>query len=113
MGTVVLCLMMLSVVFLRMTTGMTLVWDVLISLLLVMIYKSIEISDKIQYGMEYIGRHSFNIFLFHTFIYAFFFPAAIYWSRNPIIIFFSLLISCLVISAAIEKLKEYIGFYKL
>lgn len=105
---------MLSVVFLRITnSAWVLIWDALISLLLVMIYKSVQISDKLHSGMEFIGKHSFNIFLFHTYIYLFFFPEVIYWSRNPILIFFSLLISCLLLSVALEKLKEYIGFYKL
>lgn len=84
------------------------IWDTLITILLVLLYKVSTPSQRLKKSMEYLGRHSFNIFLFHTFIYYMFFPTLIYWSKNPVIIFFSLLISCIVISIGIEKLKSFI-----
>ncbi|MDE5996804.1 MAG: hypothetical protein K2G77_01180, partial [Muribaculaceae bacterium] len=49
----------------------------------------------------------------HTFIYYLYFPFLIYWSRNPVIIFISLLISSIAVSIGIEKLKDVVGFYRL
>jgi len=63
--------------------------------------------------LEFIGVHSFNIFLFHTFIYYYYFPKFIYAFSNPVLIFAVLLVICLIISVGIEKLKEVIGFNKL
>ena len=61
-------------------------------------------------SLKFIGKHSMNIFLFHTFIYYIYFPDFIYWSRNPILIYMTLLVSCLCISVMIEWLKNTIGF---
>ena len=63
--------------------------------------------------LEFIGIHSFNIFLFHTFIYYYYFPNFIYGFKNPLLIFAVLLGICLVVSVGIEKLKEKIGFNKI
>ncbi len=59
------------------------------------------------------GKHSYNIFLFHTFIYAFFFPKFIYSFYNPFIIFIVLAIISLIISLLLEWIKEHIVFYTL
>ncbi len=70
-------------------------------------------SPKSRKVLEFIGIHSFNIFLFHTFIYYYYFPKFIYGFSNPILIFAVLLGVCLVLSVGIEKLKEMIGFNKI
>lgn len=62
---------------------------------------------------EFVGVHSFNIFLFHTFIYYYYFPDFIYSFHYPVLIFAVLLGICLVISVGIERLKKMIGFDKL
>lgn len=54
-----------------------------------------------------------NIFLFHTFIYYYWFRDFIYSSRNPIIIYILLLAICLVISFTLEYIKKIIRFEKL
>ena len=54
-----------------------------------------------------------NIFLFHTFIYYYYFEQFIFYSRNPIIIYSTLLAICLIISVIIEIVKKQIGFNKL
>lgn len=61
----------------------------------------------------YLGKHSTNVFLFHTFIFYFWFRDFIYISRNPVIILLELLIVCYTISTLIELAKTKIGFYKL
>jgi len=63
-------------------------------------------------ALGFLGKHSMNIFLFHTFIYYIYFPDLIYWSRNPILIYFTLLAICICISMAIERVKEITGFNK-
>lgn len=52
-----------------------------------------------------IGVHSFNIFLFHTFIYSLFLSSLIYWLRYPPSIFIVLLFSCLIISIGLEYIR--------
>lgn len=70
-------------------------------------------SPRSRKVLEFIGVHSFNIFLFHTFIYYYYFPNFIYAFKNPLLIFGVLLGICLLVSVGIEKLKEKIGFNKL
>lgn len=70
-------------------------------------------SSWAKKAFEFVGIHSFNIFLFHTFIYYYYFPDFIYMFKNPIAIFAVLLGVCLVISVAIEAFKKKIGFEKL
>lgn len=70
-------------------------------------------GGKWSRALQYVGRHSFNIFLFHTFLYYYYFESWIFWSRNPLLIFLTLLVSSLLISIGIEWIKERIGFYTL
>lgn len=60
-----------------------------------------------------LGKHSMNIFLFHTFIYYYWFTDYIYSTRNPIIIFIELMAVCYLISVSIEFIKSKTGFYKI
>lgn len=66
----------------------------------------------VKKALEFIGVHSFNIFLFHTFIYYYYFPNFIYAFHYPVLIFAVLLGICLVISVGIEALKRVIGFHR-
>ena len=85
--------------------------DGVIAVFLAVTYKELISSMKsLGRSLEFIGKHSMNIFLFHTFIYYIYFPNLIYWSRNPILIYMTLLVSCLCISVMIEWLKNTIGF---
>lgn len=63
--------------------------------------------------MSFVGRHSFNIFLFHTFIYAYYFGELIYWSSNPLLIYLTLLLVCLTVSVGIEQLKRLLRIDRL
>lgn len=72
-----------------------------------------KIPTLISRCLVFLGKHSFNIFLFHTFIYSIYFSKYIYWNPNPFIIFFTLLSVCLIISIVLEWLKTRIGFYIL
>lgn len=70
----------------------------------------ILVSDTAKKLLEFIGIHSFNIFLFHTFIYYYYFADLIYAFKNPLLIFAFLLIVCLIISVVIEALKKRLSF---
>lgn len=82
--------------------------DCALSLLLVHLYTQVKIPDILSKCLEFIGRHSMNIFLFHTFIYYYWFREIIYAPRNPVVIYAILLAVCLFVSFAIEKLKTSI-----
>ena len=71
------------------------------------------VSGYAKKALEFIGVHSFNIFLFHTFIYYYYFPNFIYSFHYPVLIFGVLLGVCLVISVGIEAFKKKINFDKI
>ncbi len=64
-------------------------------------------SKKLQMIFSFIGIHAFNIFLFHTFIYHYYWKDFIYSFNNPIIIFLVLLFVSIIISMIIELIKKY------
>lgn len=81
--------------------------DCLITILIVQFFCEIKWPNSIIKIMAFLGKHSMNIFLFHTFIFGFWFQGLIYWSRNPIIIFITLLMVCIPISMFLEWAKRY------
>lgn len=82
-------------------------------LLIVWTTELVVVSTVAQKILEFIGVHSFNIFLFHTFIYYYFFADFIYGFGNPLLIFAVLLAICLALSVGIENLKKKINFDKI
>lgn len=89
--------------------------DCILSLFIVMLYKYTlsNISNYFTRFLELCGKHSFNIFLFHTFIYYLYFSEIIYYPRNPVLIFIGLLAVCLAISVCIEWLKKVTGIVRI
>lgn len=89
--------------------------DTLVALLIIAIYMANvkEMNAKIKTFFAFVGKHSFNIFLFHTFICNIYFTEFTYSFRYPPIIFAVLLGICLLISVLMEKVKRTIGFYRL
>lgn len=85
-------------------------YDAFITLTVVILYKMLPIKARLKSSLIFLGKHSMNIFLFHTFIYLYWFKSYIYFTSNPLLIFLSLLISCLAISFAIERIKTMINF---
>ena len=63
--------------------------------------------------LELFGKHSMNIFLFHSFIYYQFFPKFFYSLPSPILMIVVLAVVSLGISMLIELLKKVTGFYRL
>lgn len=107
-------LAILLVVFLeRIKAGDKILYDSFIVLILIVEYKLLYIPLYIKRFFVFLGKHSMNIFLFHTFIFLYWFKDVIYFTRNPFLIFISLLLPCMVVSILIEKLKALIHFGKL
>lgn len=69
-----------------------------------------EIVKKI---LTFLGKHSANIYLTHTFILFYWFMPLIYCCSYAPIVFIILIITCIAISLGIEWIKEKIGVYKL
>ncbi len=73
----------------------------------------VNIGNIFSKALEFMGEHSANIFMFHTFIYSKYFRDYIYWFKYPLLIFLVLLIVCLIVSFGIEKLKKLVRYDKL
>lgn len=81
-------------------------WDAGIITIGLVLYNVVNIPFQISSILVFLGKHSYNIFLFHTFIYFYFFHDYIFWSRNPLLICGTLLLVCIPISLGIEWVKE-------
>lgn len=93
--------------------NMVFIVDTMLCVGLAIFLNRIRMPKWIGVTMTSLGEHSMNIFLFHTFIFSFWFRDYIYITRNPILIFISLLLSCWIISVVIESIKRKVGFYRL
>ena len=81
-------------------------WDAAIVILGITLYCTILIPTRILKGLSFLGRHSFNIFLFHSFILGYYLHDFIYWSRNPLLIYLTLMVVCIPISMLVEWIKD-------
>lgn len=88
-----------------------LLWDAVIVVVGVCVYVQLYIPQWLARALSFMGKHSFNIFLFHTF-FLLYSRSFIYWSKNPILIFLTMLITCVVVSIGIEWVKKTFGIYK-
>lgn len=80
--------------------------------LALLIYKWL-LENWIGHIFVELGKHSMNMFLIHTFIFYFWFRDYIYITRDPLLIFLSLLLTSYLVSLVIEWIKKEMGFYKL
>lgn len=62
---------------------------------------------------EFLGKHSMNIYLLHSFFIGCFGVGGSLGLKNPLAVFSSLLAFTLLLSVFVEFLKTHIGFYKL
>ena len=83
---------------------------VLCASLAILLYK-LPLYNWLGYTLEELGKHSMNMFLIHTFIYCYWFKDFIYLTRNPFIIYISLILSSYLFSLMIEWIKKKVGFY--
>lgn len=76
-------------------------------------YEFLEGIPGIKHILTFLGKHSTNIFLIHTFIYLYFYEEFIYSFGYDWLILLVLLVLCLAVSAIVELLKSVIGYNKL
>ena len=88
----------------------SLFFDSLQTVCLIMTYLKWRRDGVVQHALVFLGEHSMNIFLFHTFIFLYYFHDAIYYTGNPLVIFLILLFFCLIISVGMEYLKKVIKY---
>lgn len=112
----IVIVMLFVIVFCRKYIPYALMFDTVTAVLIISMYHRYKARIKGHTVMQFIGKHSFNIFLFHTFIYYLYFSNLIYWSTNPLLIFCTLLVVSLFISMGIDKLRYLVnrcGIFKL
>ena len=97
----------------RIFTKEPILHDSILVLVMVIVYKNIQLKKPLYNALIFIGKHSMNIFLFHTFIFYYWFRDEIYASHNPLIIFLLLLSTCIIISIILEYIKRIIHFETL
>lgn len=69
-------------------------------------------GNKLQF-FQFVGKHSMNMYLTHTFILGYFFHDFIYGLGYPSLMFLTLFGFSLFISVIIELIKNKLGFYRL
>lgn len=82
-------------------------------LVILFIFAITNASPLIANILSFFGKHLFNIFLFHAFIYSYYWNGFIYSFKSPVLIFLVLLSICVVISLTIEQIKKRVYFYAL
>ena len=81
-----------------------------ISILVIIFIRNLSIVNSI---FSFLGKHSTNIYMVHTFLFSYWFPQFIYAPRYAILIFLLLLLCSLVISIVLEFIKTKAGIYRL
>lgn len=73
----------------------------------------LDLSAKASKVLRYFGRMSTNLWLIHTFFCYYFYPftIAVFWSRNPLVAYLTLLLLALLASVLLEQF--YLGLGKL
>lgn len=73
----------------------------------------LDLSAKASQVLRYFGRMSTNLWLIHTFFCYYFYPftIAVFWSRNPLVAYLTLLLLALLASVLLEQF--YLGLGKL
>lgn len=73
----------------------------------------LDLSAKASKVLRYFGRMSTNLWLIHTFFCYYFYPftIAVFWSRNPLVAYLTLLLLALLASVLLKQF--YLGLGKL
>ena len=85
-------------------------WIIYIIFVSFFIISRIPIISKL---LEVLGKHSGAIFMFHTFIFTYYFEDFFYSFNNPLLIFLVTVIICLMISILISFIKRITCYDKL
>jgi peptidoglycan/LPS O-acetylase OafA/YrhL len=90
--------------------GMDGFFTVTLIFLIITTLRKVKIVTQV---LQFLGKHSMNIFMIHTFIFYYFYSGFIYSFKYPALIFIVLLASSLCVSILIEYCKKMIGIYRL
>ena len=109
----IILLMILRVKFLKHSVAGASLWlDTPLSLLMIILsYLYCKPETKLYRSLSFIGIHSTNIFLMHTFIFSIYLSKFSYALRYPPLILVQLLIVCLAFSVILEKTKSSLKKY--
>lgn len=68
----------------------------------------VRVAKPVRTVLSFLGKHSANIFMTHTFFYLYYFPRFFCAFRFPSLILLSLLAVCVFYSAALETVKKHV-----
>lgn len=87
--------------------GAVLIFDGLTAFSIVLaVYVWLNTKSNSYNILTFIGKHSMNIFLMHTFVFGIYFNNFSYALKYPPLILLQLLLICLAFSVVLEKTKE-------
>ena len=81
-----------------------------ISMLVIMLIRNLPVVNVV---FSFLGKHSANMYMVHTFLFSYWFPQFIYVPKYAFLIFLLLLLCSLAISLALEFIKKKGCIYKL
>lgn len=88
--------------------------DSLISLCIIIIsYTFLSRIPVLNLILEELGKYSGQIFMFHTFIYLYYFKEQIYWFKYSIVIYLVMIIVCYIVARFISWLMQVVRYNKL
>lgn len=76
-------------------------------------YECLSYLPVVRFWLKYIGKHSTNIFLTHTFIYFYYYPDFIYSFRSTWYVLPVFTAVSLAVSIAVEAIKKFSGYNRL
>lgn len=77
--------------------------------LFISLYLLINYNNQFIF-LRFIGKHSMNIWMIHTWLMVYIFSDFFYSLKNPILILFFVLIACIIVSMIINKITKIILF---
>lgn len=89
------------------------VYDALIMVTGAYVYQHIGGFDKVKNVLAFFGKYSMDMFLIHGFFYKWWMHDIVYATKNPFIIYITLVAISLIVAIVIEKTKQVIGFNRL
>ena len=81
-----------------------------ISILVIVLIRNLPVVNNV---FSFLGKHSANVYMVHTFLFSYWFPQFIYAPKYAILIFLLLLSCSLAISIVLEFIKKKGCIYKL
>ena len=80
--------------------------DAFISFGLAVLLMTNKLPSCLESPLAFLGKHSANIYLIHTFIFAYWFSDILFRIQSPILIFSSLLFVCVVLSMLLGWIRK-------